>query len=121
MNGIPGLTQPLARTWRSHQVHGRYRRHLVDRSCFDLPVTMTVEIWRFKCGNARCEVRTFCEPVEELAARMQRRTNRLTEALCRIGYSLGGAAAGRLAAHLGFGVSGDTVLRMPADRYSYRP
>jgi hypothetical protein len=43
---------------------------------------------------------------------MQRRTNRLTEALCQIGYSLGGAAAGRLAAHLGIGVSGDTVLRI---------
>jgi transposase len=98
--------------WRSHQVHGRYHRNLVDRSCFGLPVAISVEIRRFKCGNACCAVRTFAEPLGELATRMQRRTNRLTEALCQIGYSLGGAAAGRLAAHLGIGVSGDTVLRI---------
>ena len=116
MNGIPGLTQPLAaagkRTdhwdgtgdrlrvsasssvtwsicpkcaWRSHQVHGRYHHNLVDRSCFDLPVAISVEIRRFKCGNACCAVRTFAEPLGELATRMQRRANRLTEALCQIG------------------------------------
>ena len=90
MNGIPGLTQPLAAAgkridhwddtggrlrvsasssvpwsicpkcaWRSHQVLGRYHRNLVDRSCFDLPVAISVEIRRFKCSNACCAVRTF--------------------------------------------------------------
>jgi len=28
--------------WRSHQVHGRYHRNLVDRSCFGLPVAISL-------------------------------------------------------------------------------
>ena len=67
---------------------------------------------RFKCCNASCAQRTFSESLGELATRSQRRTSRLTEALRRLGFALGGAAAGRLSAHLGIGVSGDTMLRV---------
>jgi transposase len=97
---------------QSRQVHGRYRRRLADRACFGLPVTISIEIRRFKCCNASCAQRTFSESVGQLATRSQRRTNRLTEALRRLGFALGGAAAGRLSAHLGIGVSGDTMLRV---------
>jgi hypothetical protein len=64
---------------QSRQVHGRYRRRLADRACFGLPVTISIEIRRFKCCNASCAQRTFSESVGELATRSQRRTNRLTE------------------------------------------
>ena len=98
-------------THRSRRVHGQYRRQLADQSCFGVPVTISVEIRRFKCSNAGCKLRTFAEPVDDLAARRQRRTKRLNGVLRRLGYALGGAAAGRLAAHLGIGVSADTLLR----------
>ena len=94
-------------------MHGQYRRQLADQSCFGVPVTISVEIRRFKCSNAGCKLRTFAEPVDDLATRRQRRTKRLSGVLRRLGYALGGVAAGRLAAYLGISVSAIDVQRPP--------
>ncbi|MDM0116824.1 ISL3 family transposase [Variovorax sp. J22R133] len=96
---------------RSSRVHGRSRRRLDDRPSFGQRVTLSIEVRRFKCLNPHCTQRTFCEPLDSLAAPNQRRTQRLNESLRSLGYALGGAAAARLAARLGMGTSGDTVLR----------
>ena len=96
---------------RSRQRHGRYHRRLDDQPSFGHPVTISLEIRRFKCGNAKCSQRTFSERIDALAAPGQRRTQRLNEALRSIGYSLGGSAAARLAARLGMNISGATMLR----------
>ncbi len=92
---------------RSSRVHGRYRPQFDDRSCFGQPVTISVEVRRFKCVDPNCSQRTFSERLDALAAPGQRRTRRLSEALRSLGYALGGAAAARL----GMITSGDTVLR----------
>jgi transposase len=78
-----------------------------SRSCFGQPVTISVEVRRFKCVDPNCSQRTFSERLDALAAPGQRRTRRLSEALRSLGYALGGAAAARL----GMITSGDTVLR----------
>ncbi|MDM0117538.1 ISL3 family transposase [Variovorax sp. J22R133] len=96
---------------RSSRVHGRYRRRLDDRPCFGQRVTLSIEVRRFKCLNPNCTQRTCSEPLDSLAASKQRRTQRLNASLRSLGYALGGAAAARLAARLGMGTSGDTVLR----------
>jgi hypothetical protein len=96
---------------RSDQMHGRYHRQLGDQPCFGHPVTISIEIRRFKCANANCTQRTFSERVDALAPAGHRRTRRLNEALHSLGYALGGAAAARLASRLGMRTSDDTVLR----------
>jgi len=96
---------------RSSRVHGSYRRRLDDRPSFGQRVTLSIEVRRFKCLNPNCTQRTFCEPLDSLAAPNQRRTQRLNESLRSLGYALGGAAAARLAARLGMGTSDDTMLR----------
>lgn len=95
----------------STRPHGRYRRWVADSPCFGQPVTLAVEIRRFKCVNSACPQRTFSERLTTLAAPGRRRTLRLAEALRSLGYALGGEAAARLAARLGMRISGPTVLR----------
>src|SRR6202521_896735 len=96
---------------RSSRVHGSYRRRLDDRPCFGQPVTLSVEVRRFKCVNPNCSRHTFTERLDALAAPSQRRTQRLNESLRSLRHALGGSAAARLAARLGMSTSGDTVLR----------
>ncbi len=95
----------------SARLHGRYRRWVADSPCFGQPVTLAVEIHRFKCVNSACPQRTFSERLATLAGSSQRRTLRLAEALRSLGYALGGEAAARLAGRLGICISGPTVLR----------
>ena len=52
---------------RSSRLHGHYRRVVADSPCFGRPVTLAVEIRRFKCTNDCCAQRTFCECIEPLA------------------------------------------------------
>ena len=98
---------------RSSRLHGHYRRAIADSPCFGRPVTLAVEIRRFKCINDCCAQRTFCECIEPLAATRQRRTLRLMQGVQALGYALGGQADARLAGQLGMPVSGSTVLREP--------
>ena len=98
-------------TCGSSRTHGRYRRWLADTPSFGLPVTLAVEMRRFKCINRHCPQRTFSERIDPLAGAGQRRTLRLREAQRSLGYALGGAAAARLAARLGMRTSRHTVLR----------
>ena len=95
----------------SARSHGRFRRWVADNPCFGQPVTLAIEVRRFKCINPGCPRRTFCERIETLVAAGRRRTLRLVEALLSLGYALGGEAAARLAARLGLPISGPTVLR----------
>lgn len=95
----------------SSRRHGRYGRWIADCPSFGQPVTLVVEMQRFKCGNPACSQRTFSERVEALAATGRRRTTKRLEALRALGYALGGQAAARLAARLGMRISGPTVLR----------
>ena len=96
---------------RSSRLHGCYQRSIADSPCFGRPVTLAVEIRRFKCVNRRCPQRTFSERIDPLAVARQRRTLRLMQAVRALGYALGGEAAARLAEQLGMPVSGPTVLR----------
>ncbi|MDB5931066.1 MAG: family transposase [Polaromonas sp.] len=98
--------------WTSSRVHGHCQRCLADCPCLGQPVTLEIEVGRFKCVNRHCPQRIFCEQIDILAAPKQRRTLRLSKnsvlAWLRPGR---GAAASCLGAHLGIRISGSTVLR----------
>lgn len=96
---------------RSRQRHGRYWRHLSECPCFSHPVSLDVEVRRFRCTNDACPRQTFGEPLAPLAASRQRCTTRLAKARGAIGLALGGRAGARLAERLGMNASGDTLLR----------
>ena len=66
--------------WSSSRIHGRCRRQIADCPCFGQPVTLEIEVRRFKCVNRQCPQRTFCERIDVLAAPRQRRTLRLSKA-----------------------------------------
>ena len=62
---------------RSSRLHGHYRRSIADSPCFGMPVTLDVEMRRFKCVNHRCPRRTFSERIDSLAVARRHRTLRL--------------------------------------------
>jgi transposase len=96
----------------SQRVHSRYRRHLQDVTCGEVPVTIELEVRRWFCGNPDCPVRTFAEQVPELAHRYARRTSSLRQLLEHIALALAGRAGARLAARLGITVSRSLLIRL---------
>lgn len=46
----------------SRKRHGRYWRRPAACPCFGAPVTLEIELRRFRCRNRRCPRRTFAEP-----------------------------------------------------------
>ena len=96
---------------RSSRQHGQYRRRISAEPCMGLPVSLGVEMRRFKCLNRQCSQATFAEQIDVLALPKQRRTIGLDEAWRSIAQALGGSAASRLSATLGMPTSRDTLLR----------
>lgn len=108
---FPGLMQPL-------EVAGKQILSWDDGGSRLVMEAGSVVRWascpRCACGSARphgCSQRTFSERLDTLVESGRRRTLRLAEALCLLGYALGGEAAAWLAAWLGMRISGPTVLR----------
>jgi hypothetical protein len=96
----------------SGRVHSRYRRRLHDLGAGGRPVTINLEVRRFFCGNAACELRTFAEQVPAVALRHQRRTPLLRSRLEAVALALAGRAGARLARVLGIAVSRVTLIRL---------
>ncbi len=95
----------------SSRRHGQYQRRLVAEPCMGRPVSLNVQVRRFKCVNPQCSRATFVEQIDALARPMQRRTVGLSKAWHSMAQALGGSAASRLSAKLGMATSRDTLLR----------
>ncbi len=96
----------------SSHVHSRYERTLGDLPCQGQPVTLRVEVRRFRCPAPLCSRRTFAERLAGIAQPLARRTCRLGEQQRHVGLALGGQAGARLAAKLAMPTSPDTLLRL---------
>jgi transposase len=107
--------QPCAWCPRCHHPstrrHSRYVRTVADLPWLGVTVRLQLHTRRFFCQQPACAQRIFCERVPTVVGRSARRTQRLAQALCRIGFALGGEAGARLAQALGLGTSPDTLLR----------
>jgi transposase len=110
----------------SDRVHGRYWRWVADLPMDDRSVGLRLRVRRFRCCNAGCPQRIFCERLPGILEAYARCTSRLTEMHRSIGFALGGEPGSRLAEHLDMPTSPDTLLRrvrqagdesMPAPRY----
>jgi transposase len=107
----PSAACPGCEASSSH-VHSRYERMLGDLPCQGQPVTLRVEVRRFRCPNPLCPRRTFAERMVGIAQPLARRTCRLGEQQRHVGLALGGQSGARLAAKLAMPTSPDTLLRL---------
>ena len=76
---------------------------------------MAVELWasagRFRCRNASCPRKIFCERLPQIARAYGRQPERVAEIVRLIGFVAGGLPGQRLLARLAIAVSDDTVAR----------
>jgi transposase len=107
-------TSPVCPVCRSPsaRVHSRYTRTVSDLPWLGKTTRLRIRARRFFCDNPGCPRATFSEPLPQVAAAYGRKTFRLAQTLCHIGFSLGGEAGARLAGHLRMPASGDTLLRL---------
>jgi len=96
----------------SSRIHSRYTRTVKDLPVSGLQVHLSLHVRRFFCDNPTCSRKTFTESPSELAVPYARKTVRLTETLCHLGFALGGEQGARIASILNMSSSPDTFLRL---------
>jgi transposase len=95
------------------QVHSRYRRTFQDLPAHGRRMVIQVRARRFRCREAACPRKTFCEPFEGVVdGRYARRTARSEGLVHQIALAMGGRAGERLTTRLCIGGSRDTLLRL---------
>lgn len=94
----------------SEKIHSRYIRKLSDLPCTGLAVRINFAVRRFFCTSTSCPRVTFAEQFTDLAPRYGRKTKRLLEKQCRVGYELGGEPGKRILTLFEVPMSGDRLL-----------
>jgi transposase len=95
----------------SRSRHSSYCRCLQDLPWQGVSVQLWATVGRFRCSNASCPRRIFCERLPRVARAYGRQTDRVCEIVRLIGYVAGGLPGQRLLARLSLPTSDDTVLR----------
>ncbi len=96
----------------SKRIQSRYIRTLCDLPSGGQLVHLVVHVRRFFCCRSTCSQKIFAEQFPALALPRAQRTKRLQEALCHLGFALGGQAGARIGNQLSFSGSRDTILRL---------
>lgn len=96
-------------------VHSYYARALRDLPCWSRPVVLIVRLRRFRCRTGSCPQGLFVDRIPATAKPYARMTIRLSEAVRRFGYVLGGRPSAHLAGRLGVPLGADTILRRIKD------
>jgi zinc-finger of transposase IS204/IS1001/IS1096/IS1165 len=91
--------------------HGHYWRHPSDLPSFGTPVTLDVEVRRWRCMAPGCGGHTFSESMGSFAKPRSRYSKRSRAALEHLGCTSGGQAGARLSCKLGLRAGADTILR----------
>ena len=93
-------------------MHSRYIRRIADEPIGGRPVTILLQVRRFRCTRRPCPRRTFAEQAPRLAARAGRRTVPLDGVLLDVGVTIGGRPGARFAARRGIRTSRTTLVRL---------
>jgi len=86
-------------------------RRIADLPWQGVSVKLELHTRHFRCDNALCPRRIFCERLPQVVAVYARKTVRLNDAVRLIGFLIGGEAGARAAVRLGMSVSPDTLIR----------
>jgi transposase len=103
-SACPDCAQPSAR------IHSHYQRTLADLPWARMTVQIKITVRRFFCDNADCPRRIFAERLPTIAPAWSRRTTRLAETQCEIGYVAGGRGGAHLCKYLACPASVDLLL-----------
>jgi transposase len=76
--------------------HSKYWRHLKDLPLQGSAVRIQLGVGRWRCRNAVCRQRIFCERLPKVTAKFACETHRFSEAVHLVGYALGGRPGERL-------------------------
>jgi transposase len=95
----------------SRSRHSGYCRCLQDFPWQGVSVQLWATVGRFRCRNASCPRRIFCERLPRVARVYGRQTDRASEIVRLVGYVAGGLPGQRLLDRLSIATSDDTVLR----------
>jgi transposase len=95
----------------STSLHSHYQRRVADLPWHGVSVKLELHSRKFRCRNALCSQRVFCERLPKVATAYARKTVRLNAALTLLAFALGGEAGACAACGLSLRVSGDTLLR----------
>lgn len=96
----------------SRHLHSHYQRAPQDLPSSGKAVRLVLQVRRFRCRNAQCRRRVFCERVPAVVAYHAQRTVRLTTTLTDLGLALGGEAGARQSQRQAMSVSASTLLRL---------
>jgi hypothetical protein len=96
--------------------HSSYLRHLKDLPVQGRAVQVTVRVGRWRCRNANCRRRIFCQRLHEVTHKHARETKRFKEAVQLIAYALGGRPGERPSHRLGLPISNDSLLHRVKQR-----
>jgi transposase len=102
---------PSCGTQSSH-IQSRYTRTLRDLPSIGRPIRLILHVRRFFCKKSTCAQKIFAEQLPELCHPYAQRTNRLQEALYRLGLKMGGQAGADTGQEQGLSGSRDTILRL---------
>jgi transposase len=103
-SACPGCSQPSTR------IHSHYQRTLADLPWARIAVQIKITVRRFFCDNPDCPRRIFAERLPTIAPAWSRRTARLAETQCEIGYVAGGRGGAHLCKHLACPAGVDLLL-----------
>nr|WP_081433845.1 ISL3 family transposase [Beijerinckia indica] len=90
--------------------HSWHVRHLQDLPIQGIPVTIALQLGRWRCRNESCSRKTFVEKIST-AFPFARRTARVGEIIRLFGHAAGGRVGARLLDRLAMPTSHNTVLR----------
>src|SRR6266581_5589479 len=76
----------------SSRIQSRYTRTLRDLPSVGRPIRLIMHVRRFFCKKSTCAQKIFVERLPDLCRPHAQRTNRLQEALCQLGLTIGGQA-----------------------------
>jgi len=105
----------------SNSRHSKYIRQLWDLPVQGRMLRLRIQLSRWRCRNACCKRKIFCQRLSQVARCHARETQRFGQMLEQIAYALGGQPGQRLSRLLGFSISGDTLLRRIKQRSRSSP
>jgi transposase len=91
--------------------HSSYLRRLRDLPVQGHKVQLQVRVGRWRCRNANCARKIFCQRINDVAHKQARETKRFGDIIHLLAHALGGRPGERLSTQLGLPVSDDTLLR----------
>ena len=95
----------------SSAIHSHYQRSPRDLPVSGKRVRLVLAVRRFRCRNAACSRKIFCERLPKVVAVSAQQSVRLAIVLEQLSLALGGQAGARQSAWLGMPTSPSTLLR----------